>query len=312
MTPRRIIIDTDPGTDDAVAILLALASPELQVDAIVAVAGNGPLKFMERNARAICELAGRPDIPVYAGCPRPLRSDMINAVHFHGETGLGPLRLPEPARPLQPTHGVAVTIESLRQAPPSSITWCALGPLTNIAAALVQAPDIIAGARELVLMGGSSRALGNTTPAAEFNILADPHAAQVVFDSGLPITMVPLDVTHQVRSTPERIARIAALGAPVAEAVAELLAPPPGGEPSALHDPCVIVYLLAPELFEGSRVNVAIETQSALTLGATVIDWRGISGREVNANVLHTVDADGVYSLLEQRLKRLCLTYDKD
>ena len=302
MTARRIIIDTDPGLDDAVAILLALASPELQVDAIVAVAGNGPLNFMERNARAICELAARPDVPVYAGCPRPLRSDAINAVYFHGETGLGPLILPPPTMPLQANHGVAATIDVLLRAPPDSVTWCALGPLTNVATALVLAPDIIAGVKELVLMGGASRALGNTSPAAEFNILADPHAAHIVFDSGLPITMVPLDATHQVRSTAQRIARIAALGTPVATAVAQLLEPPPGRGPSALHDPCVIAYLLAPELFQGSRVNVAIETQSALTLGATVVDWRGIGGRDINANVLHTVDADGVYSLLEQRL----------
>ena len=312
MTARRIIIDTDPGIDDAVAILLALASPELQVEAIVTVAGNGPLNFMERNARMICELAGRPDIPVYAGCPRPLRSDMINAVYFHGETGLGTLKLPAPVMPLRPGHGVAATIDLLREAPTGSITWCALGPLTNVAAALVQAPDIIAGAKELVLMGGASRALGNISPAAEFNILADPHAAQIVFDSGLPITMIPLDVTHQVRSIPERIARIGSLGTPAAAAVAELLAPPPGREPAALHDPCVIAYLLAPELFQGSRVNVVVETQSALTLGATVVDWRGISGRDVNANVLHTVDADGIYTLLEQRLSASRLTHDNN
>jgi purine nucleosidase len=304
MTARRIIIDTDPGLDDAVAILLALASPELQVEAIVAVAGNGPLNFMERNARAVCEVAGRTDIPVYAGCPRPLRGDAITAIYFHGESGLGAVQLPLPSMPLQPMHGVAFTIDLLMSAPTDEITWCALGPLTNVAAALVQAPDIIAGAKELVLMGGASRALGNTSPAAEFNILADPHAAAIVFDSGLPITMIPLDLTHQVRSTPERIARIRALGSPVAIVVADLLEPAPGRGPSALHDPCVIAYLLAPELFAGDRVNVAVETQSALTLGATVVDWRGVSGRDVNATVLHTVDADGVYDLLTERLAR--------
>ena len=302
MTPQRILIDTDPGLDDAVAILLALASPELQVDGIVAVAGNGPLNFMERNARAICELAGRADMLVYAGCPRPLRGDAITAVYFHGETGLGTVQLPAPTMALQKLHGVSFTIDLLRNTAPDSVTWCALGPLTNVATALVQAPEIIAGAKELVLMGGASRALGNTSPAAEFNILADPHAASIVFDSGLPITMVPLDLTHQVRSTPERIARIRALGTPVATIVADLLMPAPGRGPSALHDPCVIAYLLAPHLFRGSRVNVAIETQSALTLGATVVDWRGVSGRDVNATVLHTVDSDGIYSVLEQRL----------
>jgi purine nucleosidase len=298
----RIIIDTDPGIDDAVAILLALASPELQVEALVAVAGNGPLAAMERNARAICELAGRPDVPVYAGCPRPLRGDPITAIYFHGETGLRDVTLPPPSMPLRPQHGVSFVIETLRAAPTDSITWCALGPLTNVATALVMAPEIIAAVDELVLMGGASRELGNTSPAAEFNILADPHAASIVFDSGLPITMIPLDLTHQVRSTASRIARIRALATQAATVIADLLEPGSGGEPHALHDPCVIAYLLAPELFAGCKVNVTVETQSELTFGATVVDWREVSGRDVNANVLHTVDADGVFALLETRL----------
>ena len=301
---RPIIIDTDPGIDDAVAILLALASPELEIEGIVAVAGNLPLGITERNARAICELAGRPDIGVYAGCSVPMTRAPITAEHFHGESGLGTLTLPLPAMKLQAQHGVDFTVERLREAVPKSVTWCALGPLTNLALALVKAPDIVAGVAELVLMGGASRALGNVTPAAEFNIHADPHAAEIVFDSGLPITVVPLDVTHQVRSTPERIARIAALGTKAASAVAGLLRPS-GAGPDALHDPCVIAYLLAPELFQGSRVNVAIECDSALTLGMTVVDWRGVSGRQVNANVLQGVDADGVYALLIERIARL-------
>jgi purine nucleosidase len=301
MTPRRLIIDTDPGIDDAVAILLALASPELQVEAVVAVAGNVPLGVTEANTRAICELAGRPDIAVYAGCARPISRPPITAEYFHGETGLGPLVLPSPAMTLRPKHGVDATIDLIRAAPEKSIAWCALGPLTNVAMAVIKAPDIVDRVGELVLMGGASRALGNTTPAAEFNIHADPHAAQIVFESGLPITMIPLDVTHEVRSTPERIARIAAIGTPIASAVARLLHPS-GEQPSALHDPCVIAYLLAPELFQGSRVNVAIECESVLTQGMTVVDWRGVSNRAVNSNVLHTVDAEGLYRLLEQRL----------
>jgi inosine-uridine nucleoside N-ribohydrolase len=304
MAARPIIIDTDPGIDDAVAILLALASPELDVEAIVAVAGNGPLSVTERNARAICEFAGRPDLAVYAGCPRPLRGDPITAIYFHGESGLGTASLPPPQMKLRPQHGVGFLVDRLQSAPPNNVTWCALGPLTNIAVALVQAPDIIAGVAELVLMGGASRALGNTSPAAEFNILADPHAAAIVFDSGLPITVIPLDLTHQVRATPERIARIRALGTPVTSFVADVLTPGEGRGPHALHDPCVIAYALAPDLFEGSRVNVAVETHSNLTFGATVVDWRGISGRDVNANVLHTVDADGVFALLTERLAR--------
>jgi purine nucleosidase len=304
MAARRIIIDTDPGIDDAVAILLALASPELAVEALVAVAGNGALAVTERNARAICELAGRTDIPVYAGCPRAILGDMINAIYFHGESGLGGVGVPAPTMTLQPQHGVGFVIDMLRAVAPDSITWCALGPLTNVAAALVQAPEIIAGVDQLVLMGGASRALGNTSAAAEFNILADPTAAAIVFDSGLPITMLPLDLTHQVRSTPARIARIRALGTRIAGIVADLLTPS-GAQPAALHDPCVIAYLLAPELFAGSKVNVAVETRSGITLGTTVVDWRGVSGREPNATVLHTVDAEGVYALLEARLKNL-------
>ena len=228
---------------------------------------------------------------------------MITAAYFHGEGGLGSVELPPPSMPLQHQHGVHFVIERLRDARPDSVTWCALGPLTNVAAAIVQAPDIIAAVDRLVLMGGASRALGNITAAAEFNILADPQAAAIVFDSGLPITIVPLDLTHQVRSTPERIARIRALGTRVATIVADLLTPS-GAQPSALHDPCVIAYLLAPDLFAGSHVNVAVETRSGLTLGATVVDWRGVSGRDANASVLHTVDADGVYALLEERLAR--------
>jgi purine nucleosidase len=302
MPGRRILIDTDPGIDDAVAILTALGSPELEVEALVAVAGNGHIAAMERNARAICELAGRPDIPVYAGCPRPLRGDPITAIYFHGETGLRDVQLPPPAMPLQAQHGVNFVIDKLRTAPAGSMTWCALGPLTNIAIALVMAPEIVAAVDRLVLMGGASRALGNTSPAAEFNILADPHAASIVFDSGLPITMIPLDVTHQVRSTAARIARIRALGTRAATVVADLLEPG-SGEPHALHDPCVIAYLLAPELFEGAMANVVVETQSKLTLGATIVDWRGVSGRPVNASVLHTVDADGVFGVVEAALR---------
>jgi purine nucleosidase len=305
MAARRILIDTDPGIDDAVAILLALASPELSVEAVVAVAGNGPLSVMERNARAICELAGRSDMPVYAGCPRPLRGDPITAIYFHGESGLGTVRLPPPSQALRPQHGVSFIVDLLRAAQPKNVSWCALGPLTNIATALVQAPDIIVAVDELIVMGGASRALGNTSPAAEFNILADPQAAAIVFDSGLPITMVPLDLTHQVRGTAPRVARIRALGTRVATVVADLLTPSAGGEAHAMHDPCVIAYALAPQLFAGSKVNVAIETQSALTLGATVVDWRGVSGRDVNATVLHEVDADGVFALIEARLTNL-------
>jgi len=305
--PRPIIIDTDPGIDDAVAILLALASPELEVLGLVAVAGNLPLAATARNALSIVELAGRPELPVYAGCPRPLGRPRIDAASAHGAGGLGDLVLSPPAATLRPEHGILYLIDRLRRAEPKSITLCALGPLTNIAMALVAAPDITAGVADLVLMGGASHGSGNMTPAAEFNIYADPHAASVVFESGLPITMVPLDVTEEVRSTPERIAPIRALGTRVGGAIAELLGPRQAlaKPPMAMHDPCVIAYLLAPELFHWREVNVAIETESPLAIGMTLIDWRGISGRKPNARVIEAVDADGVYRLLADRLARL-------
>jgi purine nucleosidase len=303
--PHPIIIDTDPGIDDAVAILLALASPEVDVLGLVAVAGNLPLAATATNARTIVELAGCPAVPVYAGCPGPIRGNRVSAEHAHGASGLGDLVLPAPALPPRPEHGVWYLIDTLRRAEPRSITLCALGPLTNIAMALVAAPEIAAGIAGLVIMGGGSR--GNITPAAEFNIHADPLAAEIVFDSGLPITMVPLDVTLNVRSTPERIAPIRALGTRVGAAVAELLGPRRAlaQPPMAMHDPCVIACLLMPELFRGRAVNVAIETQSPLTLGMTVIDWRGNSGRSPNARVIETADADGIYRLLVERLGRL-------
>src|SRR5438270_1972820 len=313
--PRPIIIDTDPGTDDAVAILLALAAPEVEVMGLVAVAGNLPLAVTERNARSVLELAGRPEIPVYAGCPRPMSPGLVAAVHVHGQGGLGQLELPSPAAALRREHGVDVLIETLRAAAARSITVCALGPLTNIATALVKAPEIAGRMAELVVMGGASRALGNTTPAAEFNMHADPFAAAVVFDSGAPITMIPLDLTHQILSTPERIARLRALGNRCGQATALLLEPPraarrgQGKRPTyALHDPSVIAYLLSPDLFEAVEANVAVETQSPLTLGMTVIDWRGISGRRPNARVMTKIDADGSYALVTVRTSELSLS----
>jgi purine nucleosidase len=303
--PQPIIIDTDPGIDDAVAILLALASPELDLLGLVTVAGNVPLAATTRNALAVLELAGRPEIPVYAGCPRPLALDALAAERSHGTGGLGDLVLPEPARSAQSEHGVLWLIETLRQAAPGSVTLCALGPLTNVATALVMAPEIARGVARLVLMGGGTR--GNVTAAAEFNIHADPQAAAIVVASGLPITMVPLDVTLTVRSTPERLAPFRALGTRAGAAAAELLGPRRalGHPPMPMHDPCVIAWLLMPELFHGHAAAVAVETQGALTLGMTVIDRPERAGRPANAHVLDAVDADGLYLLLAERLARL-------
>jgi purine nucleosidase len=309
---RRVIIDTDPGLDDAVAILFALASrQEIEVLGLVAVAGNLPLAQTERNARRVCTLAGCPELPVYAGCARPMMHPLVTADHIHGDPRLDAV-LPEPPMPLQAQHGVEFLIETLRSAESGTITLCALGPLTNIAMALVKAPEVAGGFRELVVMGGAGFELGNVTPAAEFNIHVDPHAAAIVIDSGVPITMIPLDVTHQLITTEPRLAALRALPNRCGAAVAALLAafersrrPIFGPRARALHDPAVIGYLLRPDLYEGRDVNVAIETQSPLTVGMTVVDWWGVTGRPVNARFMKTVDSDGFYELLTEKLARL-------
>ena len=309
---RRIIIDTDPGIDDAVAILLALAAPEeLEVLGIVSVAGNLSLAQTERNARRVCELAGRADIPVYAGCARPMLRPVATAEHIHSDPRLDEV-LPEPKRPLQAQHGVDFLIETLRREEEGPITLCALGPLTNIAMALVKAPEIAGKIGELLIMGGACFELGNVTPAAEFNIYVDPHAAAIVMESNIPIAMMPLDVTHQVLTTPPRLDALRALGNRCGPAAAALLASfesnrraKVGLRATALHDPAVVAYLLSPTLFRGREVNVAVETQSPLTIGMTVVDWWGVTGRKPNARVMNAVDVEGFYDLLSVRIARL-------
>ena len=287
------------------------AADQLEVLGVVAVAGNLPLVLTERNARRVCALAGHPELPVYAGCARPLMRPLVTAERIHNDPRLDSV-LPEPAAPLQPQHGVDFLIETLHGAEAGEITLCALGPLTNIALALVQAPEIAGKIGELVVMGGACFELGNVTPAAEFNIHVDPHAAAIVIDSGSPITMIPLDVTHQVLSTPPRVEALRALGNRCGPAVAALLTSFEenrsarfGTRAKALHDPSVIAYLLRPELYDGREVNVAIETQSPLTMGMTVVDWWGVSSRVPNVRFLNTVDVKGFYELLTDKLARL-------
>ena len=313
MSRRKIIIDTDPGQDDAVAILLALASPEeLEVLGITCVAGNVPLPLTTRNARIICELAGKPETRVFAGCAAPLKRALVTAEHVHGKTGLDGPVLPEPTMPLQPEHAVDFIIQTLRTEPEGSVTLCPLGPLTNIATAFQRAPDIAARVGEIVLMGGAYFEVGNITPAAEFNIYVDPEAADIVFKSGAPITVMPLDVTHKALVTQERNDAFRALGTPVGIATAEMTEfferydREKYGSPGApLHDPCVTAYLLQPALFKGRHINVEIETASALTLGMTVADWWRVTDRAPNATFMGEIDANGFFTLLTERLARL-------
>jgi purine nucleosidase len=311
MPPRPIIIDCDPGQDDALAILLALASDqELEVLAVTAVAGNVPLALTEKNARKILELAGRGDLPVHAGCDRALQRDPVSATQVHGHTGLNGADLPEPTTPLADGHAVDVIIDSLR-ARPGAITLCPIGPLTNVAQAILRAPDIVGHIREIVLMGGAIGE-GNVTPSAEFNIYADPHAAKIVFEAGVRLTMLGLDVTHQVLVTPERLRAIEQIDTRVGRAVSGLLRfyniydQTRRNRPGApLHDPCVIAYLVRPELFAGRDCHVAIETAGEHTLGRTVVDWSARTGRPANATVIDQVDAEGFFTLLTERLRRL-------
>ncbi|WP_371169808.1 nucleoside hydrolase [Aliiroseovarius sp. 2305UL8-7] len=310
---RKIIIDTDPGQDDAVAILLALASPEdIDVLGITAVAGNVPLALTQKNARIVCELAGKTETKVFSGCDRPLRRELVTAEYVHGKTGLDGPDLPDPTMPLQDQHGVDFIIETLRAEPAGTVTLCPLGPLTNIATAFEKAPDIVERVQEIVLMGGAYFEVGNVTPTAEFNIYVDPQAADIVFKSNVPIVAMPLDVTHKALVTRERNDAFRALPGDVGHAVAEMTdfferfdIEKYGSEGAPLHDPTVIAYLIRPELFSGRNVNVQVETQSELTMGMTVADWWGVTDQPANATFIGDLDADGFFGLLTERIARL-------
>jgi len=304
-----IIIDCDPGIDDAVALLAALGSPELEVLGITCVHGNVPLARNAANARALVEFAGRPEVPVYAGCDRPLRRPAIHAVRVHGETGLLGFNPPPAQRALETAHGAEFIIETLKAR--DDVIVAALGPLTNLAAAFTWAPEVAKRLRRIVLMGGG-KGVGNVTPVAEFNIYADPEAADVVFRAGAPIVMIGLDTTWQALTTPVRLKAWREKGGKAGQAAAAMYDNPArfdaeryGEAGLPLHDPCVIAYLLRPDLFRGKDCHVAIETGSPLTLGQTVVDWWGTSGQAANAHVLSRLDADGYFRLLTECLARL-------
>ena len=313
MGAQKIIIDTDPGQDDAVAILIALASPdEIEVLGITAVAGNVPLSLTEKNARIVCELAGRPDIPVYAGCDRPLKRKLVTAEHVHGKTGLDGPELPEPKIKLQEKHGVDFIIDTILQEPENSISLCPLGPLTNIASAILKQPKIVSRIKKIVLMGGAYFEVGNITPAAEFNIFVDPDAAKIVFEAGIEMVVMPLDVTHKALVTEKRNEAFRQLKSPVGIAVAEMTdfferfdKEKYGSSGAPLHDPCVTAYLINPKIFSGKKINVEIETKSELTLGMTVADWWGVTDRKANTFFVGDLDSDKFFNLLTERLGRL-------
>jgi len=309
---RKIILDCDPGQDDAVALLVALSVPEsLDVLGITTVAGNVPLRLTARNARLLTDLAGRREIPVCAGCEHPLVRSLMTAEQVHGTTGIDGMEVHEPSTPLDPRHAVDFLIESLRRADDRDITLVPTGPLTNIAMAIVKAPDVLPKIAEIVLMGGAMREGGNFSPSAEFNMLVDPHAADVVLRCGRPLTVFGLDVTHQVLADVRRIERIRDLNSPVADAVAGMLgyfnrhdSAKYGFEGAPLHDPCTVAYLLAPALFAFKRCNVSVETGSELTMGHTAVDFWHVTDKPANTQWAHGVDADGFFDLLTDCLDR--------
>ncbi len=309
---RPIIIDTDPGPDDALAILLALgAADRLEIRGITTMAGNVGVDQTTVNALKICALGGAPQTPVHRGCPRPLMRALHTAEFIVGEDGLGGMDLPEPTVAARPQPAVAYLVETLRAAPDRSLTLCALAPLTNIALALVIAPDIARKIDSIVMMAGA-RDLGNVTAAAEYNVFVDPHAAHIVFEAGIPITMFGLNATYQAVATGARIEPLARAGGKVsAQVVAMLRRERPGGKSLGgdgghpMHDPCVIAYVLWPELFTGRDCRVDVAVDEGPTVGRTTIDWWGRSGAPANAHVIDTLDADEMFARLAAAIQTL-------
>ncbi len=306
MNVRPILIDTDPGQDDAIAILLALASPELEVTAITSVAGNVPQPLVTENSLGLLALAGREDVPVYRGCERPLLRDLVTAEYVHGPTGVDGAVLPPASVGVRSTHGVDHIIDACLEAPDASVTLCPIGPLTNIGMAIAKEPSIVGKIREIVWMGGAFDEAGNTTAVAEFNAYVDPHAAHIVFTSGIPLTIFPLDVTHKALMLPHHVEALASYGTPIAEAAAGMIRyyeiydvdkyDLPG---APLHDPCVIGYLVDPSLFRGSSHHVRIDTTNEETIGNTYVED---SAGEPNATIITDVDAERFFTLVVERI----------
>ncbi len=303
-----IILDCDPGHDDAIALVLALASPELEVKAVTSSAGNQTPDKTLRNVLRILTLLKRSDIPVAGGAVKPLMRDLIIADNVHGETGLDGPALPEPGFAPQNCTAVELMAKVLRESP-EPVTLVATGPQTNVALLLNSHPELHAKIARIVIMGGAM-GLGNWTPAAEFNIYVDPEAAEIVFQSGIPVVMAGLDVTHRAQIMADDIERFRAINNPVARTVAELLdffmeyhkTEKWGFQGAPLHDPCTIAWLLKPEIFTTARRWVGVETQGKYTQGMTVVDYYMLSGNEPNTDIMLDIDRQAFVDLLAERL----------
>ena len=306
---RKIIIDTDPGVDDAIAIFMALAAEELEVIALTAVAGNVPLSTTYPNARGVLAMANRHDVPVYAGCDKPLVRKVVDAAWVHGSDGIGGVKLPPPTAPEQTKHAVDFIIETLKKHGEGEITIASLGPMTNLATALKRAPEAMQKVQEIVIMGAAFRedggARGNTSAFAEYNIYADPHAADIVFNSGLPITIIPMETGQQVVSRPTEFAKMREIGGTIANAVAAMSENVMNRlkyDGTPLYDPCVSAYLQDSSIFSGRRGNVVTITDEAdEKFGMTSL----IENSSGNCFVAEKVKPEGFFAVLYRNLEHI-------
>jgi len=310
---KKIILDCDPGQDDAVALALAMAAKdEIEILGVTTVAGNVPLNLTQRNARIMCEMCHRSDVKVYAGAEKPMAQELVTAEHVHGKSGLDGIEIYEPSHSLEEKHAIDFIIESCLAAKLNSLILVPTGPLTNIGLAIDREPDILPKIKEIVLMGGARKEAGNITPSAEFNIYVDPEAAKLVLQCGRPIVMMSLDVTHQVLTTQKRVDTIRNIDSSVGEGIAALIEfyerydeEKYHLDGAPLHDPCTVAYLLKPELFKFKNVNVEIETGGTFTRGTTVVDYWEVTDRIPNVQWAYEVDDEGFFDLLNQYLSKI-------
>jgi len=311
---KKIILDCDPGHDDAVAIMLAAAHDSIEIIGITCVAGNATLSNTKLNALKICSLIGKTNIPIYAGSDKPLHYDLVTAEHVHGKSGLdtdGDIINLNPDYKIQEMNAVDFIIKTCHEQI-EPIYLCPIGPLTNIAMALEKDPSITKNIKEIIFMGGAAMCLGNITPSAEFNIYVDPHAANIVLNAGIEIVMFGLDVTHKVMINDKIINDIKSNNNKSSIFFADLMnfyskthRKVFDIDESPLHDPCVIGYLIDEKLFDGKYVNVKVEEKSTLTRGETVTDWMSVTGRKPNCHVMVHADHKKFFNILKNELKKL-------
>lgn len=310
---RKLILDCDPGVDDATALFLAFAArEEIEVLGVTTVAGNAGLEKTTRNACIVRELAGREDVPVFAGAVRPLVRPPVDAGDFHGASGLGPLPIFAPRKAQEIGLAAAFIVDTVLRETPGTVTICITGPCTNVAEAIQAEPAIAKRVREIAIMGGARSEGGNITASAEYNFYADPHAAQSVLNCGAPLTVFGLDVTHTVRTGPNCIAAFRAVDTRVTRAIAELftfssaLEPGTDADPGGpLHDPCPVAYLIDPSLFAFRPCTIQVETEGAIALGHSQVEFRQRGAKAFTAQWAASADAPRLFEMLLAKVRRL-------